>query len=124
MKSMNRKRIVIIICTALLIGALSFCVWIASQALLSVGPETDFSVESLRWTMIGAIGSWAGSLFGAIALVVSLFALWLPQRVKIKVSVSTGFMLSQIPGMDKVDAYIITVKNGGIKPITVDNMVQ
>lgn len=122
MKSMNRKRIVIIICTALFIGALSFCVWIASQALLSVGPETDFSVESLRWTMIGAIGSWAGSLFGAIALVVSLFALWLPQRVKIKVSVSTGFMLSQIPGIDKVDAYMITVKNGGIKPITVDNI--
>lgn len=63
-----------------------------------------------------------GSIFGAIALVVSLFALWLPQRVKIKVSVGTGFMLSQIPGIDKVDAYTITVKNMGMKPITVSNI--
>lgn len=60
-----------------------------------------------------AVGSWLGSIFVAIAFVVSLFALWLPQRVNIKVSVSTGFMLSQIPGIDKVDAYVITVKNVG-----------
>ena len=55
--SMNRKKLLIILCASLLIFALGICVWTVSQALLSVGPETDFSVESLRWTMIGAIGS-------------------------------------------------------------------
>ncbi|MDO4327636.1 MAG: hypothetical protein Q4E24_16700 [bacterium] len=119
---MNRKKLLIIICTVLLVSIVGLCVWLASCAVLSVGADTDFSVESLRWTIIGAIGSWVGSVFGAIALIVSLFALWLPQRLKIKVSVSTGFMLSQIPGIDKVDAYIITVKNVGMKPITVSNV--
>lgn len=121
-KSMNRKKLLIIICLFLLIFALGFCVLTTSQALLSIGVETDSSVEALRWTIIGAMGSWAGSIFGAIALIVSLFALWFPQRVKIKVSVSTGFMMSQIPGIDKVDAYIITVKNVGMKPISVTNV--
>ena len=96
---MNRKKFLIIICSLLLIFALVFCVLTTSQALLSIGVETDLSAEALRWTIIGAIGSWAGSIFGAIALIVSLFALWFPQRVKIKVSVSTGFMMSQIPEM-------------------------
>jgi hypothetical protein len=90
--------------------------------LCSVGGDTDFDVEALRWAMIGAMGSWAGSIFGAIALVISLFALWLPQRVKIEVAVSTGVMLSPISGLDKIDAYIITVKNVGMKPITVTNV--
>lgn len=119
---MNKKRMLIIICVVLLTAVISLCAWTVSQALLSVGLVTNFSVESLRWTIIGAVGSWAGSIFGAIALIVSLLALWLPQRVKIQVSVNTGFMLSQIPGIDKVDAYVITVKNVGIKPITVRNV--
>ena len=42
--------------------------------------------------------------------------------MKIKVSVSCGFMISQMPGVDKLDAYIITVKNTGMKPITVSNV--
>lgn len=119
---MNRKKLLIVICAVLLVATIGLCAWSVSCVVLSVGPETDFSVESLRWTIIGAIGSWSGSVFGAIALVVSLFALWLPLKVKIKVSVSTGFILSQIPGIDKVDAYIITVKNVGMKPITVSNV--
>lgn len=119
---MNRRKLLIIVCTVLLMALIGLCAWAVFRILLSIGAETDFSVESLRWTMIGAIGSWMGSIFGAIALVVSLFALWLPQRVKIKVSVSTGFMLNQIPGIDKTDAYIITVKNVGMKSITVSNV--
>lgn len=119
---MNRRKLLIIICTVFLISAIGVCVLTGYYAVLSGGAETDLNVESLRWTIIGAIGSWMGSIFGAIALIVSLFALWLPQRVKIKVSVSTGFMLSQLPGIDRVDAYIITVKNVGMKPITVNNV--
>lgn len=41
---------------------------------------------------------------------------------KIAVGVSTGFILSQIPGIEKIDAYIITVKNTGMKPVTVTNV--
>ena len=88
----------------------------------SINANTDFTVESLRWTMIGAIGSWAGSVFGAIALVISIMALALPQKVKIKVEVSTGFFLSQLPSIDRVDAYIIMVKNISMKPVTVKNV--
>ena len=119
---MNRKKTLLVICAALLVVTICVCIWQVSRVLFSIGPETDFTTESLRWAMIGAMGSWAGSVFGAIALVVSLFALWLPQRVKIGVSISTGFMLSQIPGTDKVDAYIIRVKNLGSRPISVSNV--
>lgn len=119
---MRRKKLFIIICSVLLLGAVCVGIYAASRFILSVSDDLDFNVETLRWTMIGAFGSWAGSIFGAIALVISLFALWLPQMVKIKVTVSTGFMLSQIPGIDKIDAYIITVKNIGMKPITVNNV--
>lgn len=31
-------------------------------------------------------------------------------------------ILSQIPGIEKIDAYIITVKNTGMKPVTVTNV--
>lgn len=92
------------------------------QLVKEVEQVKDYNTESLRWAIIGAIGSWTGSVFGAIALVVSLVALWLPQRVKIAVGVSTGFILSQIPGIEKIDAYIITVKNTGMKPVTVTNV--
>ena len=106
----------------LLISILFLIAWKALQTLFSMDIDTDLNVTTLRWTMIGAIGSWVGSIFGAIALVVSMIALWLPQRVRIKVSVSSGFMLSQIPGVDNIDAYIITVKNVGMKPITITNV--
>ena len=119
---MNRGKLGLALCTVLIIAAIGTCINGTLQLLLSVGAETNFNAESLRWTMIGAIGSWAGSVFGAIALIISLLALWLPQRVKIKVSMSTGCLLSQMPGADKTDAYIITVKNVGMKSITVNNV--
>jgi hypothetical protein len=31
-------------------------------------------------------------------------------------------MLSQMPGVDQVDAYIITVKNTGMRPVTIKNI--
>lgn len=82
----------------------------------------DYEAESLRWARIGAIGSWIGSVFGAIALLISLAAFRLPQKIKMEASISCGFLMSQMPGIDKTDAYVITVKNTGIKPVTVNNV--
>lgn len=122
MRKPDGKKLIIALCAALLFAVVIFSGWKVMQTVNALGKETDFTVESLRWTIIGAMGSWMGSIFGAVALVVSLFALWLPQRVKIEVSVSTGFMLSQIPGLDRIDSYVITVRNVGMKPITVSNV--
>ena len=90
--------------------------------LKGVNTVVDFEAESLRWSIIGAIGSWAGSIFGAIALIISILAFLLPQKVRIKVETSTGFMLSQVPGVDRIDAYIVTVSNVGIKPVSITNL--
>lgn len=90
--------------------------------LKGVNTVVDFAAESLRWSIIGAIGSWAGSIFGAIALIISILAFLVPQKVKIKVEASTGFMLSQVPGVDRIDAYIIAVSNVGIKPVSITNL--
>lgn len=90
--------------------------------LCSCTATTDYNSEALLWAKIGALGSWAGSIFGAIALVISLFAFWLPQKVKITATISTGMMLTQIPGIDRIDAYVITVRNLSIKPVTIENI--
>ena len=99
----NRRKVALVLCVVLAMAIVGIGARGILQLLSSVGEDTNFAVESLRWTMFGAIGSWAGSVFGAIALIISLLALWLPQRVKIKVSMSTGYLLSQMPGADKFD---------------------
>ena len=94
-----------------------YLIWLAIRCVNSAGDDAV-----LRWTIIGAFGSWAGSIFGAIALIISLFAFLLPQKVKLKVAVSTGIMVSQLTGVEEIDAYIITVKNIGVRPVTVNNV--
>lgn len=64
----------------------------------------------------------AGSVFGAIALVISIAAFWEPRKVKLSVEMSTGFMLSQVTGQEKIDVYIITVKNIGIRAVSITNV--
>lgn len=113
------KKRKIIICIVSLIAVACLCV-LAALMIRCINSAGDDA--ALRWTMIGAFGSWAGSIFGAFALIISLFALWLPQKVKLKVAVSTGMMVSQMPGVERIDAYIITVKNIGVRPITVNNV--
>ena len=97
-------------------------VWTILRLCQPADPNTDFTAESLRWTKIGAIGSWAGSVFGAVALVMSIFAFWLPQKVKIDANITSGYGLSHIPEVNSIAVWIITVKNAGIRPITVDNI--
>ena len=69
---MNKKRWLSIICGALFVAVLYLCIWLLSRINVSIGQDMDFNTETLRWTMIGAIGSWIGSIFGAVALVISL----------------------------------------------------
>lgn len=122
MKNIDKRKLIITLCTIVAIVAVGLGIFKMLQLVKEVEQVKDYNTESLRWAIIGAIGSWTGSVFGAIALVVSLVALWLPQRVKIAVGVSTGFILSQIPGIEKIDAYIITVKNTGIDRINNEYM--
>lgn len=119
---MKNKRLLLIVGFILTASAICGLIYKTSVILKNVNSTTNFEVESLRWSIIGAIGSWAGSIFGAIALVISMLAFLLPQKVKIKVEASTGFMLSQMPGVDSIDAYIVTVKNVGVKPISITNL--
>ena len=114
---MNKRKILISIFSVLAIGMLCFLKWLVITCINSAGDDAV-----LRWTIIGAFGSWAGSIFGAIALIISLFAFLLPQKVKLKVSVSTGIMFSQMLDVEELDAYIITVKNVGVRPVTVNNV--
>ena len=123
MRNVNKRKIVITLCIIVGVGAICFGVKeIMGQLVGSIRKNTDFNIESLRWTIIGAIGSWIGSVFGAIALIVSLLAFWFPQRIKIAVSIRSGTMISQVPRDNNIEIYIITVKNVGIRPITVNNV--
>lgn len=122
MKNIDKRRTLIAICTGIAIVLVSISVWEVVRIVTSINGNTDFDTESLRWAIIGAVGSWVGSIFGAIALVVSLFALWFPQRVKICAAISTGVMIGQPPIIDNSNAYIITVKNMSARPVTIKNV--
>ena len=116
-RKMNHRRILVFVCFAILIVSILFCSIFAGKLIQCACYDI-----TLQWTMIGAMGSWAGAVFGAIALAISLFALWLPQKVKLKVEVSKGILMSEGTGIDKTDTYIITVKNVGMRAATIDNV--
>lgn len=118
---MRKKRFLIIICLTLVVAFICGLIFKMNLVLQEINSVTDYEAESLRWSIIGAIGGWAGSIFGAIALIISILAFLLPQKVKIKVEVSTGCMLSLMPGVDRINAYIVTINNVGVKPITITN---
>lgn len=113
---MKRRRVLLTISIIVTVAFLCILIWKAACVVNCVNDE------SLRWTMIGAFGSWAGSIFGAIALLISILAFWQPQKVKLNVSVSTGMMVTELSETGKIDAYIITVKNVGMRAVTVNNV--
>lgn len=82
----------------------------------------DYNIETLKWTQIGAIGSWAGSIFGAIALIISIIALYRPRRIKMSVSIASAVMVDYNNTQDDVYSYVITVKNICIRPVTIKNI--
>lgn len=119
---MKKAKVIVVIIAVLAIGFLTIGVWKTYNVILMHELNTDYNIVGIRWAILGAMGSWAGSVFGAIALVISILAFWQPQRIVIQVSVSTGSMVSQIPGVDGPSLYTITVKNVGLRPITVSNV--
>ncbi len=113
---MNSKKLFFILCFAILIVAIIFSISLIARIFHNMNDL------SLRWTIIGALGSWVGSIFGAIALVISLFALWLPQKVKIKVEGSCAIMAKPMQDSENIEAYAITVKNIGMRAVTIRNL--
>ena len=85
---------------------------------VSCASSDNIEKDTLQWTKIGAMGSWAGSVFGAIALIVALIALFRPQMIKMKVEITSALAVIG----DGIQLYSITVKNTGIKPFTVNGV--
>ena len=80
----------------------------------------DYNEEVLLWTRVGAVGGWIGAIFGALALVVSILAFVVPSIAKIDASLMFGF----VGGIDDnyYDVMMLTVKNIGMKPVTIKNI--
>lgn len=119
---MKKSRIIVAISAILLIVILALGIYRFYNVILVNELSSGQDVAGLRWAILGAMGSWAGSVFGAIALVISIIALWQPQRILIQVSVSTAMMMSQLPGVGNLESYDVTVKNVGLRPVTISNV--
>lgn len=113
---MKKRKILLTISIIVVVAVIAFLTWKVAFIVCSTDDE------SLRWTIIGAFGSWAGSIFGAIALIISILAFWLPQKVKLEVAISTGMMLSEMAGVERIEVYVVTIKNVGMRAVTVNNV--
>lgn len=116
---MRRLKIWLCVLIVIFVASLIGCLLYTHFLLISVANITNYELASLRWSIIGAVGGWIGSIFGAISLVVSLAALWLPQIVSFTVSFSYGFTTVCDNGKN---LYIITVTNVGMRPIVINNI--
>ena len=83
--------------------------------------DVEYDLAILRWTKVGAVGGWIGSIFAAIALIVSIIAFALPQKVSMDANLSIGSMFDQ-PFKNRFDIIEITVSNSGIKPFSVNGI--
>ena len=105
-----------------LIVSISLLVLLCAGAIYLLLPYSydDYNEEMLLWTRVGAVGGWIGAIFGALALVVSIIAFIVPSIAKIDASLMFGF----IGGIDEnyFDVMTVTVKNTGMKPVTIKNI--
>ena len=111
---MNRENIssiIIILCliTIAVIGVVLCCMSLINTTEL---------IEQ-RWTIIGALGSWAGSIFGAVALSFSIITLRISKEVII--SVKTGISMALFP-MPSDELLHIKISNDGQRTITIRNI--
>lgn len=81
---------------------------------------SDYNESILLWTRIGAIGSWIGALFGALALVISILAFVIPSMTKINATLMFGFVGGS--NSQTFDVLTVIVKNLGMKPVTINNV--
>lgn len=70
--------------------------------------------------MIGAIGSWAGTIIGVVALIIALLAYIKPTRKRIKATFDLSSMTAHT-GMTAM-TYTITVCNLGVPTITISSV--
>lgn len=75
---------------------------------------------SLKWTIIGALGSWAGAIMGVAAILIAIKAYIQPMRIKLKASMSNGIMT--VSGVT-FHTYTISVSNIGMRAVTVDSIM-
>lgn len=75
--------------------------------------------QTLLWTMIGAIGSSAGSFIGVIALIVAIKAYVLPTKKKVSASLSLGTIMNEAGSFD---VFSIQVTNNSVRPITIGSI--
>ena len=71
------------------------------------------------WTVIGAMGSWAGAIMSLLAMVIAIKAYIQPMRVKVKGSISQGVAAS---GAVMKPLLIITVVNNGVRSATINSI--
>jgi hypothetical protein len=57
MKNIDKRKLIIIVCLIAVIFIVAFAGMKAVQLINAVEQVSDYNVESLRWAMIGAIGS-------------------------------------------------------------------
>ena len=78
--------------------------------------------QELYWAVFGAIGSTAGSMIGAAAIVISIVALVMPYMVRLAVNMNQSY--TQKPGaQEKSDEEIsISIVNIGIKPVQLNDI--
>ena len=77
---MKKTKIIIAVLLVLAIGLMVVGIWKVYDVILNCELQIDSDTAGLRWTILGAMGSWAGSIFGAIALLISIVALWQPPK--------------------------------------------
>lgn len=119
---MKKTKIIVMTLAILIVSLLAIGVWQLSNAILKNELGADYNIGGMRWTILGALGSWAGSVFGAVALVISILAFWQPQRIKIKVAVNTEMFVNSHSSEEYVEAYSIVVTNNGMRPVTITNV--
>lgn len=74
---------------------------------------------SLKWTIIGALGSWAGAIMGVVAILIAIKAYIQPMRIKLKASMANGIMA--VTGIT-FQSYTISVSNIGMRTVTIDSI--
>lgn len=73
---------------------------------------------NLFWNAFGAVGTTAGSLITAIAVVVAVRQYKQPLIKKLKISFTTGFVVMNDNSLGET-LHCITVSNTGIRPIVI-----
>lgn len=80
-------------------------------------------LSSLFWTKIGAIGSWAGSIFGLAAFLIAIMSLELPNKIRVKTEVSLKNIYDLISNDPKDNNVCsIVIMNSGLRLVNIEQI--